>query len=313
MTLLVKEIWAGGLSEEPDQFEDSVLFMSLTAYKTIASGGQVFQISLDGEATDSLAVLNKGTLRRQITIVAGSASICVDKVFREFLDVFPDIKKVTNIEIEIIGTCDSAVSIMSGEISRQKAFVYDVALSDNLKFSKNHKRNIKKGCRNGLTCHRSSADGIYLDTHLELWLASLARRRKRQELIREFPDRKKIISLLKSGRAHLYQADIEGQIVASDLIVAWRRDAVYDSGGANSRGMELGAPHFLMAEIINDLKGRSISKLHLGVSTDDRPGLTRFKKGFGAVEHHFQQIRLDLAPVRNRLLDIGAGLLSRMT
>ena len=57
--------------------------------------------------------------------------------------------------------------------------------------------------------------------------------------------------------------------------------------------MSVGASHYLMSEVIDELRGQGIKAFNLGLGTTSRSGLAQYKAGFGADEYFFETLSVD--------------------
>jgi len=150
--------------------------------------------------------------------------------------------------------------------------------------SSNHRRNIGKGKKIGLS-FEYSANFKACQDHAKLVRHSMIRRKNRGELVslNQSPDR--FFSLTESGVGYFARALLNNDCVSSALILQTTSQAYFQSGGSSPKGMQVGASHSLIWEVIYYLAGKEVPVFNLGgVTENDSPGLMRFKNGFGGKE-----------------------------
>ncbi|MBD3216872.1 MAG: GNAT family N-acetyltransferase [candidate division Zixibacteria bacterium] len=87
---------------------------------------------------------------------------------------------------------------------------------------------------------------------------------------------------------------LEGKPIASAIIFIHRNMAVYWDGASTEEALESGANFYMFWNLIQMLKEMNIKILNFGASPRKRPGLRRFKSGWGAermpyFEYNFQK------------------------
>lgn len=148
--------------------------------------------------------------------------------------------------------------------------------------STNHRRNLKKGERAGLSYQIRNNFEACKD-HARMMAHSMHRRQNRGQSFNYKPSPEKWLSYVQCEAGFIMQAKHDSAWVSSLLILQSPRQAYYVSGGTSPQGMQLGAAHFLIWKVIKHLSSKGVSTLNLGgVSETDTPGLARFKAGFGA-------------------------------
>jgi hypothetical protein len=148
--------------------------------------------------------------------------------------------------------------------------------------SSNHRRNIKKAERAGLS-YQIRNDFEACKDHARLIAHSMHRRKSRGQLVHCNESQQKWFTYVQCKAGFIMQAKHDNDWVSSLLILRSSRQAYYVSGGTSPRGMQLGAAHYLMWKAIQYLSSKEVSILNLGgVSETDTPGLARYKAGFNA-------------------------------
>jgi lipid II:glycine glycyltransferase (peptidoglycan interpeptide bridge formation enzyme) len=148
--------------------------------------------------------------------------------------------------------------------------------------SSNHRRNIKKAERAGLTYHIRN-DFEACKDHSRLMSHSMHRRKSRGQSVHYKGSPQKWFTYVQCKAGFIIQAKHDNDWVSSHLIFRSSHQAYYASGGTSPSGMQLGAAHYLMWKAIQYLSSKGVSTLNLGgASETDTPGLARFKAGFNA-------------------------------
>jgi predicted N-acyltransferase len=75
---------------------------------------------------------------------------------------------------------------------------------------------------------------------------------------------------------------VENRVLASAIVLIHRNMAVYWDGASNEEALQKGANFHLFWDLIQHLKEQDIELLNFGASPQKRPGLKRFKSGWGA-------------------------------
>jgi hypothetical protein len=171
------------------------------------------------------------------------------------------------------------------KITEREEYILDlsqISKDGKKKLSSNHRRNINKGKRAGLSCHIRN-DFEACQDHARMMASSMRRRQNRGQSILYKPSPEKWFAYVQCEAGFIMQAKRDTAWLSSLLILQSSRQAYYVSGGTSSQGMQLGASHFLMWKVIKHLSSAGVSTLNLGgVSERDTPGLAGFKAGFGA-------------------------------
>jgi lipid II:glycine glycyltransferase (peptidoglycan interpeptide bridge formation enzyme) len=168
--------------------------------------------------------------------------------------------------------------------------------------SDNHRRNIRKAERHGVsvTCVHGAAE---LQAHLAMIGASIERRSRRGEPTWLKARREDVERILATSVSRLYQARLDGEIVSSKLVFTADEYAYYDSGGSSPKGMSVGASHFLMREIVVQMKAKKMRTLNLDVASKSSGGLARYKAEFGASVWQVDRVYSEHRTPRRMLLN----------
>lgn len=175
--------------------------------------------------------------------------------------------------------------------------------------SSNHRRNLTKATKSGVTLHRSSSPDA-ITAHVALMNLSMERRTERGEEvsanIRDFYFRQ----MLSAGAAEFFQARApDGTTLSSIFLLRSSAGAYYQSAGTSPQGMSLGASPFLIWRAAELLRREGVTCFSVGGTTHDNEGLLRFKSSFGGTPVPFQTRTFSLAhPLLRRLRDSIANL-----
>lgn len=306
----IHEVKLGDLYRRSAETEIPSLFVSDMQYKDVFQGGELFAIERErpGQGGEIIAygTRKQGRLRAsaRVTLDANQTGD-LDAVFREILEVLRR-KAVSEISVELIGdSAETGLPSIGPETYRADSEIFVVDLQRDLSLSSNHKRNVKKARKHGITVVESkSAESA--NAHLAVCGASGARRQERGEFVAFLPTEETMGRYTKRSEDYtFYQAMLDGQVLSSDLIVFCGPYAFYDSGGSSPLGMSKGSSYLLMSSIIESLKDAGLRSLNLGGSSKSRPGLSRFKSGFGADSYHYSTVTVAGA---SKVAVLAAGL-----
>ena len=150
-------------------------------------------------------------------------------------------------------------------------------------YSKNHRRSINKAVKAALELACSNTLDDY-KVHVQLMHASMTRRSNRGEKVLMPSAQDFDYCLLNCGAGELFQATLDGRILASILILKSATTGYYHSAGTLPDGMQLGASPFLINEVAKTLSESGLQFFNLGGVDPGADGLRRFKSGFGAEE-----------------------------
>jgi len=193
--------------------------------------------------------------------------------------------RVANISVD--SYCSQAVSLPSwsapSQLRDRIEWVLQLNSPEEMRFGSNHRRNINKARKLGVTVTATS-DCAAASVHGELMAASMRRRALRGERVPTVKpaETRYECAFLRSGAARLFQAVLNDSVVSSLLVLQSPTGAYYQSAGTTPEGLEVGASTFLVSEIIRALASEGRNVFNLGGALPEAEGLTRFKSGFGA-------------------------------
>lgn len=193
--------------------------------------------------------------------------------------------RIADVEIDSYASSQVSLPAWAGQSSLRERTEWVIQLKGDAApaFASNHRRNIKKAQKHGVTT-TSTTDEAATVTHARLMNASMVRRSARGESVPEIAarDTRYDQALLATGAGRLYQASFEGEAVSSLMVLMGKRGAYYQSAGTSPRGMEIGASTLLVSAAIRDLAEHGKTVFNLGGAGPESEGLRRFKAGFGA-------------------------------
>lgn len=149
-----------------------------------------------------------------------------------------------------------------------------------VRLGSNHKRNLKKAQKTGVTLKQTRSVEA-LTAHQVLMNQSMDRRRSRGENVKRLNPSPENLALIQSGAGELFQALRGTTLLSSVLVLRASEGAYYESAGTTPEGMAVGASHYLIYSIVNQLRRDGAKSFNLG-GADEGSGLARFKEGFGA-------------------------------
>lgn len=90
-------------------------------------------------------------------------------------------------------------------------------------------------------------------------------------------------TLGQAGLARLFLAQIRDKIIAANIVIFWNKQAVYLHGASDYDYRQVMAPYALQWQVICQAKKSGCKSYDFwGIDEKKWPGVTRFKKGFGA-------------------------------
>ena len=189
-------------------------------------------------------------------------------------------------------------------------WVLQLGSVDSLTYASNHRRNINKARKLGVTM-TSTTDPAAAQLHGQIMAASMQRRALRGENVPVIEDcnARYDAAFLASGAARLFQAVHDGEVVSSLLLLHAPSGAYYQSAGTTPEGMAIGASTFLVSEIIRTLAAEGKTVFNLGGAGPENEGLQRFKSGFGAQPVPLQAATYQLASPIHRKFRAAVRLL----
>ncbi len=113
---------------------------------------------------------------------------------------------------------------------------------------------------------------------------------------------------METGLCTLFQAFHDGQPVSSMLVAQAVRGAYLQSSGTSPAGMDTGASHFLLYEILSRLQLDGVDVFNLGGVDNIDSGLALFKSHFGATPILLESAEFYLGGYIRRKLTTAARL-----
>lgn len=210
--------------------------------------------------------------------------IARDIRFWEVVDRLCQRAGVTDIIAGSFNSTPFELPTLRGEVSRhtRQEFVLGLRGSDPASLlGSNHKRNVKKAQKAGVTIRRTRERLEWLSDHTVLMSHSAQRRIARGESISMGADTKPYRALMENEAAELFQAVLGTNVLSSVLVLLSARTGYYQSAGSSPDGMSIGASHFLIDGIAGILKEEGRDTFNLGGAAEGS-SLARFKLGFGS-------------------------------
>lgn len=247
------------------------------------------------------AFLRSGRLNRALTIPS-LPKVDPDSPFWSGLRDFAKKFAVTQLEL---GTFSSPAGVAIPRVvphcrhSTRTEYLWDLTDDPASRLASNHKRNLKKGRAAGLSVRQSRSDHA-AHTHLALMNRSMERRRSRGEDVPDVGDLPDLKACLDSGAGTLFQALLGSSVLASVCVLRAPKGGYYQSAGTSPEGMSVGASHFLLHAIAQQLKIEGAETFNLG-GADENSGLARFKEGFGSSIVQLEQAECYVGPVWRRM------------
>jgi Acetyltransferase (GNAT) domain len=153
------------------------------------------------------------------------------------------------------------------------------------KLANSHKRNLPKAFEKEFKLEKISTIedvGEYYTL-----LKETASRQGREPFYR-FEFYKTLLEIFRdNSKLHWNKVVFKGNTVASAIVFIHRDMAMYWDGVSTELALEKGANFFLFWNLIQMLKKDNIETLNFGASPKKRPGLKRFKAGWGAEKYSY--------------------------
>ncbi len=214
--------------------------------------------------------------------------------------------RVASLVVNTFASPAARIPRLHGETSRRQR--HEIVLRLGVepiinRLSSNHRRNAQRARNAGVGIRRTTSEAACRD-HVRVMQASADRRAARAggPTAPERWDVNYFATLLRHGAAELFQATSGSGVLSSVLVLKADRGAYYQSAGTSPEGMSLGASHFLILAIAEQLQSAGIEVFNLGGVDEESDGLARFKLGFGGESIPLEAINARLAgPFRRRL------------
>jgi len=148
------------------------------------------------------------------------------------------------------------------------------------RLANSHKRNLPKAFEKEFSLEIvESADGVKVYFGL---IEATARRQEREPYYRLDFYNELFNVFHESPRLYWPRIMCEGKMIASGIFFIHRDTTIYWDGAASEEALDKGANFFLFWNVIQLMKDKGIEILDFGASPKHRPGLKRFKSGWGA-------------------------------
>lgn len=171
-----------------------------------------------------------------------------------------------------------------------------------------HRYSVRKARENGVVVRRASGPEA-VDCHLSVMRASVERRRARGDASPgEDPSGAEVRSLVESGAGEIYQATLNGSVVASGLVLRAPRAAYYHTSGSTPEGLASRAVPLLIHEITLTLAAEGVEVFNLGGALPESP-LGLFKRCFGATPVALEAATAYVGPEWRRKLTSAVDML----
>ncbi|MBL9177487.1 MAG: GNAT family N-acetyltransferase [Verrucomicrobiaceae bacterium] len=166
---------------------------------------------------------------------------------------------------------------------------------DPARMGSNHRRNLVKARKNGVTlCRSSSPDAII--AHVSLMNLSMERRQERGEVVTANIRSLYFRHMLAAGAGEFFQAiHPDGSVLSSIFLLRSAAGSYYQSAGTSPQGMSLGSSPFLVWRTAEFLQSEGVTCFNLGGSSLNNEGLLRFKNSFGGQAVPFHTLTFNLA------------------
>jgi ribosomal protein S18 acetylase RimI-like enzyme len=266
-------------------------FASCSYFESInETGSPVWVLGLTdhtgGILCGCLAHFESGRLHRTLEIPS-LPSVGEDSLFWAGLREFCKDRRVTKLELGTFGSSPGVeIPSLGVQCSRRSRceFILHLAGYAATQLSSNHKRNVQKAQKAGMTVKWGRSVEA-AQTHHALMNQSFERRRLRGEHVGSIGPREQHLAFLKCGAGELCQAILDGSVLSSILVLRAPQGAYYQSAGTSPEGMSKGAAQFLIHSVASQLSDIGLEVFNLG-GAEEESGLARFKEGFGAWKVH---------------------------
>ncbi|MGA2260571.1 MAG: GNAT family N-acetyltransferase [Acidobacteriota bacterium] len=234
-------------------------------------------------STGCTAFLKNGVLSRSLEI-ASVPSFQASEAFWAGLMEFCRRHRISDLCVNSFSSEQTRIPMFAPETWRKqrREFVIRLQHPDLWKaMTKGHSYCIKRGRKAGLQTRWQTSESACIE-HARLVGASMVRRQQRGEKVSAISEQRFYLDIVHSGAGALYQAMLDDRAISSSVILRAPKGAYLHSLGSDGEGMKIGAAHFLLYELGNELKAQSVDVLNLGGTEETEGGLVQFKTGFGA-------------------------------
>jgi hypothetical protein len=240
--------------------------------------------------------ITRGRLNITLTIVSLPAAAGTEEYWSGLLR-FSAEHGITQIEANSYASPSCDPPPLPGEQRRQirHEFVVDLTPDDlDRRMSKKHLQRVRKAIQSGLQLRRSR-DREACCEHVRIVNSALDRRRQRGEQIVQLQEENRFFPFLESGAGELFQAVLQGERIASALVLRAQRGAYYQTSGTRPEAMALGTADFLIHSIAHALRSEGVELLNLG-GAQEGSGLAQFKSRFGSSVVSSTAVTLNVGP-----------------
>jgi hypothetical protein len=192
--------------------------------------------------------------------------------------------RVSQLQVNSFASATTRIPYLPGEQRRvqRREYVLDLDAGDpRARFSSHHRRNISRARKHGLRIRRAR-DESACSVHTRMVQMSMRRREGRGESVPTNFRGDEFVAMTRTGAGELFQAERDGEVLSSMLILRAARGAYLQTSGTSPPGMACGASHFVVDEVVSALRGEGMQVFNLGGVREEEAGLQRFKAGFGA-------------------------------
>lgn len=278
-------------------------FYTVSYVKSVETQGAQTIMFAAGSGDDAveycLAHLYCGRVSKSM-VVYSLTDISRSESFWRTLNRFLDEQRIYYAQI---GSFASSGSIMIPEQVKKNSrtirteYIVDLKEADLWQqVSKHHRRHIKKALKAGVIIensgrkedgntaavgHLHGSEEVCLN-HKRLMDASMARRKAANKSYIDEVDNTLCIPFIESGAGKIYRAVLEGNVIASSMILRSDGAGYYHSSGNSVAAAKTGASHLLIYTVMEELKAQGRMVFNLGGGNNEAEGLDRFKQGFGA-------------------------------
>jgi hypothetical protein len=258
-----------------------------------------------------LAHLRVGRLTRSLEIVSLPPLPTSDVFWRGLRD-FCGTHRIDTVQVNTYGSVTAAIPRLPERGLRVARCEYILNLQSGdlaAGLSGDHRRNISRACKKGLTVRRAT-DPQACEAHTSMLLASMVRRQDRGEHVPVDFRHQEFLAMLATGAGELFQAIADGEVVSSVLLLRAQRGAYSQTMGTNATGMKCGGARLVIFEAARMLADEGVEVLNLGGISEENPGLREFKLGFGARAVDLEAVEFSFATAFKRSV-VGAARLLR--
>ena len=272
------------------------------AMKELGARPALLYVSEQGRVTGGCFGLVRSGRMNTTMEIPSSPPASIDETFWSGLLNLCRKQRVSELIVESFASESVSIPSLPGEMNRRKRVEHVLDLrTARLSMATNHRRNIQKAEKTGVTVERTRAVEACLQ-HALLQDASMQRRIALGEKVSADAQTRTPAALLRHQAGELFRALLGEQVLSSILILRSPRAAYYHSAGTSAEGMAIGASHFLISQVIEVLRRENIELFNLGGADTSNPGLERFKKGFGSREVTLESASFYLSsPLRRKL------------